>query len=91
MDQRGDHDINRAFVFRSNEQFIFHDSPGFEAGDEAQLKKVQSFIDKRAKATEVDEQLHAIWLFLIPYESVIAYLVASGSALHQTNQDSFWS
>ncbi|KAG6914864.1 hypothetical protein DXG01_014858, partial [Tephrocybe rancida] len=29
-----------------NPKFIFHDSPGFEAGDEAQLKTVQEFIEK---------------------------------------------
>ncbi|KAG6879100.1 hypothetical protein C0992_005183 [Termitomyces sp. T32_za158] len=50
---RGIHDINRPFVFRSNPQYIFHDSPGFEAGDESQLKKVQEFIKERAKAKEV--------------------------------------
>ena len=31
--QRGTHDINRPFVFKSNPNFIFHDSPGFETGD----------------------------------------------------------
>ncbi|KAG6862105.1 hypothetical protein C0995_005915 [Termitomyces sp. Mi166 len=62
-DQRGIHDINRPFVFRSNPQFIFHDSPGFETGDESQLEKVQEFIKERARAPNVDEQLHAIWSF----------------------------
>ncbi|KAH8983751.1 hypothetical protein EDB92DRAFT_1557739 [Lactarius akahatsu] len=60
--ERGIHDIDRPFAFASNPQFIFHDSPGFETGDKSQLKKVQSFIEKRAKSTEVDDQLHAIWL-----------------------------
>ncbi|KAG6905497.1 hypothetical protein DXG01_002377 [Tephrocybe rancida] len=49
---RGIHDINRPFVFASNPQFIFHDSPGFEAGDESQLTKVQAFIKERARATD---------------------------------------
>jgi len=40
---------------------LFHDSPGFESGDERQLKDVQDFIAKHAKATEVEDQLHAIW------------------------------
>ncbi|KAH9061743.1 hypothetical protein EDB83DRAFT_2315529 [Lactarius deliciosus] len=64
--ERGIHDIDRPFAFTSNPQFIFHDSPGFETGDESQLKKVQSFIEKRAKSTEVDDQLHAIWFCFIP-------------------------
>ncbi|KAI9428856.1 hypothetical protein H4582DRAFT_2105768 [Lactarius indigo] len=32
--ERGIHDIDRPFAFASNPQFIFHDSPGFETGDE---------------------------------------------------------
>ena len=59
--QRGIHDINRSFVFTSNPQFIFHDSPGFEAGDKSQMEMVGDFIANRAKATEVKDQLHAIW------------------------------
>jgi len=52
---------------------LFHDSPGFESGDERQLKDVQDFIAKHAKATEVEDQLHAIWpvpqsyLFKLPF------------------------
>ncbi|KAG6914507.1 hypothetical protein DXG01_016856, partial [Tephrocybe rancida] len=49
-----------------NPKFIFHDSPGFETGDEAQLKTVQEFIEKCASATEVDDQLHAIWFCFTP-------------------------
>ncbi|KAG6829612.1 hypothetical protein H0H92_004019 [Tricholoma furcatifolium] len=37
---------------------------GFEAGDERQLKQVLSFINERARATNVNEQLHAIWFCL---------------------------
>jgi hypothetical protein len=59
--QRGIHDINRPFAFRSNPGFIFHDSPGFETGDERQLQEVLSFVEERAKSTDVDDQLHAIW------------------------------
>ncbi|KAF8811847.1 hypothetical protein BYT27DRAFT_7231608 [Phlegmacium glaucopus] len=63
---RGIHDIDHPFAFASNPQFIFHDSPGFETGDESQLKKVQSFIKERARSTEVDDQLHAIWFCFVP-------------------------
>jgi hypothetical protein len=59
--QRGIHDIHRPFVFKNNPGFIFHDSPGFEAGSEKQLQDVLSFMEKKAKSTEVDDQLHAIW------------------------------
>ena len=59
--QRGIHDINRPFAFKSNPGFVFHDSPGFEAGDEKQLQDVLSFMKMKAKSNEVDDQLHAIW------------------------------
>ncbi|KAK7446724.1 hypothetical protein VKT23_014418 [Stygiomarasmius scandens] len=62
---RGIHDINRSFTFASNPQFIFHDSPGFEQGGEKELKDVQQFIEKKGKATEVDDQLHAIWFCVV--------------------------
>ena len=59
--QRGIHDINRPFAFKSNPNFIFHDSPGFETGDRSQLQEVLSFMEKKAKATDTGDQLHAIW------------------------------
>ena len=74
--QRGIHDINRPFAFRSNPGFIFHDSAGFETGDERQLQEVLSFIEKKAKSTNVDDQLHAIWsvsLFRLMYWSLMVH------------------
>ena len=59
--QRGIHDIRRPFAFQSNPGFIFHNSPGFETGDEKQLQEVQSFIEEKAKSGDVNDQLHAIW------------------------------
>ena len=59
--QRGIHDINRPFAFRNSPGFIFHDSPGFETGDEKQLQEVLSFMEKNAKVTAIDEELYGIW------------------------------
>ncbi|KAG6877284.1 hypothetical protein C0993_008878 [Termitomyces sp. T159_Od127] len=64
--ERGHHDINRPFVFRSNPEFIFHDSPGVETGTKTQLEEVQAFIEKREKATNPRDQLHAIWFCFTP-------------------------
>jgi hypothetical protein len=64
MPQRGMHNIRDQFSFKSYPQLIFHDSPGFEAGDEQHLHNVLSFIREKAKATEVDDQIHTIWCFL---------------------------
>ena len=49
--QRGIHDIHQPFAFRSHPEFIFHDSPGFETGDEKQLQEVLSFMEMKAKST----------------------------------------
>jgi hypothetical protein len=56
------------FSFRSNPQFIFHDSPGFEAGGDKELQDVLSFLQEKAKAKEVKDQIHAIWcVFVLPW------------------------
>ena len=52
------------FSFKSNPRFIFHDSPGFEAGGEEELQDVLSFIQEKAKATDVKDQIHVIWYVL---------------------------
>jgi hypothetical protein len=48
-------------IFEGNPGFIFHDSRGFEAGGDRELKTVQQFIQQRSKARNVNKQLHAIW------------------------------
>ncbi|KAG6905604.1 hypothetical protein DXG01_001724 [Tephrocybe rancida] len=66
LSQRGIHVINRPFSFASNPKFIFHDSPGFGAGDEEQLKTVQEFIKECANVTDINKQLHMIWFCFTP-------------------------
>ncbi|KAG5651691.1 hypothetical protein H0H81_007803 [Sphagnurus paluster] len=56
--ERGIHDVRRSFSFKSNPGFIFHDSPGFEAGGEEELKAVMNFIQESSKAKDVDDQIH---------------------------------
>ncbi|KAI9567052.1 hypothetical protein HD554DRAFT_1016436 [Boletus coccyginus] len=62
---RGEHEIEHEISFESNDQFVFHDSRGFEAGSEDELLKVQSFIEGRAKDQRLGDRLHAIW-YCIP-------------------------
>jgi hypothetical protein len=59
--QRGEHDIENQMIFEGNPGFVFHDSRGFEAGRDRELKIVQKFIQQRSKARNVNKQLHAIW------------------------------
>jgi len=63
--KRGEHDIENEMVFEGNPGFVFHDSRGFEAGGDRELKLVQQFIEQRSKAVNVRKQLHAIW-YCIP-------------------------
>jgi len=56
------------FSFESNPQFIFHDSPGFEAGGEQELQEVLSFIQEKAKVNGVKDQIHAIWCVLFFFD-----------------------
>ncbi|KIJ57411.1 hypothetical protein M422DRAFT_73115 [Sphaerobolus stellatus SS14] len=62
--QRGMHDIQNQLIFKSNPQFIFHDSRGFESGSKAEIQTVRSFIDERARRSTLSERLHAIWYCL---------------------------
>ncbi|KAF8177564.1 hypothetical protein K438DRAFT_1293254 [Mycena galopus ATCC 62051] len=59
--ERGEHDIDNELIFKSNPQFIFHDSRGFESGSVNETEKVKAFIEKRAATRDLSEQLHAIW------------------------------
>ncbi|KAF7344040.1 hypothetical protein MVEN_01693500 [Mycena venus] len=59
--ERGEHDISDELVFTNNRGYVFHDSRGFENGDEEQLKIVQNFVRDRSKRNNLKERLHAIW------------------------------
>ena len=59
--QRGEHDIERELAFSSHDGYIFHDSRGFEAGEETELKIVQDFVRRRSQEKLLNDRLHAIW------------------------------
>ncbi|KAG1793215.1 hypothetical protein EV424DRAFT_740803 [Suillus variegatus] len=65
--KRGNHDIANEMVFKSNPGFVFHDSCGFEAGSEEEFKSMKNFISERARATNLEERIHAIW-YCIPMD-----------------------
>jgi hypothetical protein len=54
------HDIEHQITY-SGSNFIFHDSKGFEAGADEELKDAWAFIGRKAAETELQKQLHAIW------------------------------
>ena len=59
--QRGEHTIEQELIFRSNTCFIFHDSRGFEAGSEEEVKLMKNFLMDRAATTRLEKRIHAIW------------------------------
>ncbi|KAG1795059.1 GTP-binding protein [Suillus plorans] len=64
---RGNHDITNEMVFKSNPDFVFHDSCGFEAGSEEEFESMKKFISECAHATKLEERIHAIW-YCIPMD-----------------------
>ncbi|KAJ7069243.1 hypothetical protein C8F01DRAFT_510961 [Mycena amicta] len=62
--ERGKHDIVDELIFKSNPQFIFHDSEGFESGSTSQVEKVKDFIKSKSEGRSLRDQLHAIWVCL---------------------------
>ena len=48
-------------VFKSNEKFVFHDSPGFEAGREDEFDTMKNFVTKRTNTTLLKKQIHVVW------------------------------
>ncbi|KAF8729817.1 hypothetical protein AX14_005982 [Amanita brunnescens Koide BX004] len=64
--ERGLHDIEHQITYPGS-NFIFHDSQGFESGSTQELEIVWKFIEKKSAATELKNQLHAIW-YTIPMD-----------------------
>ncbi|KAG9308991.1 hypothetical protein JVU11DRAFT_11295 [Chiua virens] len=61
------HNIKNELVFRSNPNFIFHDSQGFEAGSIGEFEQMKEFVSERAKTTYLKRRIHAIW-YCIPMD-----------------------
>jgi len=52
-------------MFKSHEGYVFHDSRGFEAGGEDELKIVQDFVRRKSREGRLKDRLHAIWFVLL--------------------------
>ncbi|KAF7364247.1 GTP-binding protein [Mycena sanguinolenta] len=73
--ERGEHDIESQLIFKSNRQFVFHDSRGFESGSADEIQKVKNFIAARSATRELSNQLHAIW-YCMPTDTTRPLLAA---------------
>ena len=59
--QRGQHDINDELIFTNHDGYVFHDSRGFEAGSQDELKTIQEFVKSKSRQKRLRNRLHAIW------------------------------
>jgi hypothetical protein len=59
--QCSEHDIEDELTFTNHGGYVFHDSRGFEAGDDSELKTVQDFVRRRSQERKLAKRLHAIW------------------------------
>jgi len=55
-------------VFANHDGYVFHDSRGFEAGAEDELKIVQDFVRRKSQEKRLKDRLHAIW-YCIPLDN----------------------
>jgi hypothetical protein len=59
--QRGLHNVEDEIIFANHGGYVFHDSRGFEAGGEDELKTVKAFVRRRSRERRLEDRLHAIW------------------------------
>jgi hypothetical protein len=55
------HNIEDELIFTNHSGYLFHDSRGFEAGGEDELKIVQEFVRRKSREGQLKDRLHAIW------------------------------
>jgi len=66
--ERGHHNIEDELIFTNHKGYVFHDSRGFEAGSEDELKTVQEFVTRKSQGRRLKDRLHAIW-YCIPMDN----------------------
>ena len=59
--KRGRHDVREGIFLEHRPDLIIHDSGGFEAGDEAQMRAVGQFVRERSLMPQIEDRLHVIW------------------------------
>ena len=53
--------INTEIISGDNEQFVLHDSQGFEPGEVNNFEIVKNFIERRSAMPDIKDKIHAIW------------------------------
>ena len=84
--QRGLHDIYDELVFERHDGYIFHDSRGFEAGSEDELKVVQEFVQRKSHENRLKDRLHAIWFVSFQYLQLPFHKIVCRFCIPMDNQ-----
>jgi len=66
--ERGEHNIEHELRFASRDGYVFHDSRGFEGGDNKELEIVQDFVHHKSREKQLKDRLHVIW-YCIPMDN----------------------
>ena len=88
--QRGLHNIEDELAFSKHEGYVFHDSRGFEAGGEDELKIVQDFVRRKSQGKQLKDRLHAIWFVLCLSTPGNSQGHSPGTAFQWTKIDHPW-
>ena len=70
LSQRGEHRIEDEIVFSNHDNYIFHDSCGFESGGEEELGIVQNFVRNKSREKLLASRLHAIWFGVLSVTTI---------------------
>jgi hypothetical protein len=78
------HNIEDELIFTSHDGYLFHDSRGFEAGGEDELKIVQDFVRRKSREGRLKDRLHAIWFVPLGIYVINLQNCLSGTAFRWT-------
>ncbi|KAF6825807.1 hypothetical protein CMUS01_09690 [Colletotrichum musicola] len=88
-DQRGHHDIERAFESDQHPGIIIHDSKGYQAGNDKEFTAFKRFLRSRSYKPKASQNLHAIWLCIdtdkdLPVQSALVSILRKVASIAPT-------
>ena len=87
LEQRGQHRIEDELIFTRHKGYVFHDSPGFESGNDDELRIVQDFVRRKSQERQLKDRLHAIWFVPSGIYTCKCTTLLSGTAFRWTMLD----
>jgi hypothetical protein len=85
--QRGEHNIENELRFTSHDGYVFHDSRGFESGDNKELEIVQDFVRLKSREKTLNDRLHVIWFAFVTLGILVyKFTRATSQVLHPDGQ-----